>query len=46
MGELIRIGQIEIKFLCEKSETGGSVGMFELTVQPNAKVPVGSAKGA
>ena len=39
MSEVIRIGQIEIKFVCDKSETGGSVGMFELGVGPGAKVP-------
>ena len=37
--EVIRIGQIEIRFLADKSQTGGSLGMFELTVPPGAKVP-------
>jgi quercetin dioxygenase-like cupin family protein len=40
MGELIRVGQLEIRFICDKSETGGSVGMFEFTVPPGAKVPM------
>lgn len=39
MSELIRIGQIEIRFLCDKSQTGGSVGMFEVGVGAGAKVP-------
>ena len=39
MSDVIRIGQLEIRFLCDKSDTGGSIGMFELTVPPGAKVP-------
>jgi quercetin dioxygenase-like cupin family protein len=40
MTELIRIGQLEIRFLQTKDETGGALDMFELTVPAGAKVPV------
>jgi quercetin dioxygenase-like cupin family protein len=40
MTELIRIGQLEIRFLHTKDETGGALDMFELTVPAGAKVPV------
>lgn len=38
--EIIRLGQIEVKFLLEAAETNGSVAMFEFTVPVGAKVPV------
>jgi quercetin dioxygenase-like cupin family protein len=38
--EIIRVGQIEIKFLLESADTNGSVAMFEFTVPVGAKVPV------
>jgi quercetin dioxygenase-like cupin family protein len=37
--EIIRVGQIEIKFLLEAAETNGSVAMFEFTVPVGAKMP-------
>lgn len=40
MLEIIRVGGIEIRFLESKDTTGGSVDMFEMTVQPNARMPV------
>ena len=40
MGERIKVGQIEINYLIDGSKTGGSIGMFEFTVPPGAKVPV------
>ena len=40
MTELIRIGQLEIRFLRTKDETGGALDMFEFTVPAGAKVPV------
>ena len=40
MTELIRIGQLEIRFLRTKDETGGALDMFELAVPAGAKVPV------
>jgi quercetin dioxygenase-like cupin family protein len=38
--EIIRAGQIGIKFLLEAADTNGSVAMFEFTVPTGARVPV------
>jgi quercetin dioxygenase-like cupin family protein len=38
--EIIRVGQIGIRFLLEPADTSGSVAMFEFTVPVGAKVPV------
>ena len=38
--EIIRVGQIGIRFLLEAADTNGSVAMFEFTVPAGAKVPV------
>jgi quercetin dioxygenase-like cupin family protein len=38
--EIIRVGQIEVKFLLEAADTNGSVAMFEFTVPIGAKVPL------
>ena len=38
--EIIRVGQIGIRFLIEAADTNGSVAMFEFTVPVGAKVPV------
>jgi len=38
--EVIRLGQLEIRFLQSGSETGGALDMFEFIVPPDAKVPV------
>jgi quercetin dioxygenase-like cupin family protein len=38
--ELIRIGQLEIRFLQTRDETGGALDMFEFTVPAGARVPV------
>ncbi len=38
--EVIRVGQIEIRFLLEAAETNGAVAMFEFTVPAGTKVPV------
>lgn len=38
--EIIRIGQIGIRFLLEAADTNGSVAMFEFTVPAGAKVPL------
>ena len=40
MTELIRIGQLEIRFLQTKDGTGGALDLFELAVPAGAKVPV------
>src|SRR5262245_36996441 len=39
-GEIIRIGQIGIRFLLEAADTSGSVAIFEFTVPVGAKVPL------
>src|SRR5512139_433847 len=38
--DIIRIGQLGIKFLLEAADTNGSVAMFEFTVPVGAKVPL------
>ena len=38
--EIIRIGQIGIRFLLEAADTNGSAAMFEFTVPAGAKVPL------
>jgi quercetin dioxygenase-like cupin family protein len=38
--EIIRVGQIGIRFLLEAADTNGSVAMFDFTVPVGAKVPV------
>ncbi len=37
--EIIRVGQIEIKFLLEAAETNGSLALFEFAVPARAQVP-------
>lgn len=38
--EVIRLGQIEVKFLLEAADTNGALAMFEFTVPAGARVPV------
>ena len=38
--ETIRIGGLEVRFLRSKDETAGSLDVFEMTVQPDARMPV------
>jgi len=38
--EIIRIGQIKIRFLLESVNTNGQLAMFEFTVPAGAKVPM------
>jgi hypothetical protein len=40
MSETISFGGLELRFLHSKDDTGGSVDVFEMTVQPNARMPV------
>jgi quercetin dioxygenase-like cupin family protein len=40
MPEVIRVGGLELRFLRSKEDTGGSLDIFEMTVQPNARMPV------
>jgi quercetin dioxygenase-like cupin family protein len=36
---VVKIGQLEIRYLMDGTVTGAGFGMFELTVQPGARVP-------
>ena len=36
---VVKIGQLEIRYLLDGTVTGAGVGMFELTVAPGARVP-------
>src|SRR5215471_19277269 len=38
--QIIRVGQIGIRFLLEAADTNGSMAMFEFTVPAGAKVPL------
>ena len=38
--EIIRVGQIEIRFLLEGKDSNGQLAMFEFTVPAGAKVPM------
>ena len=38
--EIIRVGQIGIRFLLEAADTNGSLAMFEFTVPVGAKMPL------
>ena len=40
MPEIIRIGALELRFLQSKEESGGSLDLFEMVLQPNARMPV------
>jgi quercetin dioxygenase-like cupin family protein len=40
MIETISMGGLELRFLHSKDSTAGSLDMFEMTVQPNARMPV------
>ena len=40
MSETISLGGLKLKFLQTKDTTDGSIDMFEMTVQPNARVPI------
>ena len=40
MSELITIGPLQVRFLRSKHDTGGSLDMFEMTVPPDAQMPV------
>lgn len=40
MAETIGMGGLELRFLQSKDDTGGSLDLFEMTVQPNARMPV------
>ena len=40
MLELIHMGGLPLRFLQSKESSNGSLDFFEMTVQPNARVPI------
>jgi quercetin dioxygenase-like cupin family protein len=40
MPETINIGPLELRFFYSTDDTAGSIDMFEMTVQPNARMPI------
>lgn len=40
MPEIINMGSIKLRFLQSKGETAGSIDMFEMTLAPDARMPV------
>ncbi len=40
MAETIRLGALELRFLCDKHSTNGSLDMFEMTVPSGARMPI------
>ncbi|MBR0715094.1 cupin domain-containing protein [Bradyrhizobium liaoningense] len=40
MSDIINIGALELNFLHSKDDTGGSVDVFEMTLQPDARMPI------
>jgi quercetin dioxygenase-like cupin family protein len=40
MNELIRMGSLELMFLQSRESTDGSLDLFEMTLQPGARMPV------
>ena len=40
MAEIINLGSLELRFLQSKDDTAGSIDVFEMTVQPNARMPI------
>jgi quercetin dioxygenase-like cupin family protein len=40
MPEIIDLGSLQLKFLRSKQDSGGSLDVFEMTLQPNARMPI------
>jgi quercetin dioxygenase-like cupin family protein len=40
MAEIINLGSLKLRFLQSKDDTAGSLDMFEMTLQPNARMPI------
>jgi quercetin dioxygenase-like cupin family protein len=40
MTETINLGALQLKFLQSKDDTSGSLDMFEMTLQPDARMPI------
>jgi quercetin dioxygenase-like cupin family protein len=38
--DVVRIGGIELRFLVDETQGSGDLVIFEMTIQPNARVPV------
>ncbi len=38
--EIVRIGGLELRFLQTKDSTDGGLDLFEMTLQPNARMPI------
>jgi quercetin dioxygenase-like cupin family protein len=40
MPEIIDLGSLQLKFLQSREDTGDSLDVFEMTLQPNARMPI------
>src|SRR3954451_11188734 len=40
MPEIINLGSLQLRFLQSKDGTAGSLDLFEMTLQPNARMPI------
>ena len=40
MPDIIDLGSLQLKFLQTMQDTAGSLDMFEMTLQPNARMPI------
>lgn len=40
MPQIINLGAIQLTFLQSKDDTAGSLDLFEMTLQPNARMPI------
>jgi quercetin dioxygenase-like cupin family protein len=40
MPEVIDLGSLKLRFLQTKDDTAGSIDVFEMTLQPNARMPI------
>src|SRR6202022_3781713 len=40
MPQTINLGSLQLKFLQSKEDPAGSLDMFEMTLQPNARMPI------
>ncbi|WGD49584.1 cupin domain-containing protein [Bradyrhizobium sp. CB1650] len=40
MPEIINLGALQLTFLQSKDDTAGSLDLFEMTLQPNARMPI------
>jgi quercetin dioxygenase-like cupin family protein len=38
--EIINLGSLQLKFLQSKEDTAGGLDVFEMTLQPNARMPI------